>query len=125
MSPIGTNMQRWDVIEQGLQQFLNDPSVVAVRPQVGLGFFGATSNSVDPTECLSSTYAKPVVDIAPIATTGPEILQAMTVERAFLGGLSPWLPALQGSLIHAQNWQTANPNRMTVVVRFSVTHCGS
>ncbi len=83
---------------------------------MGLGFFGATGNPNDPTECVASTYATPKIGIAPIATTGPEILAAMTAEEALLGGQTPWMPSIQGSLMYAQSWQTANPTRMTVVV---------
>ena len=111
-----TSLQRWDVLEQGVQQYLNDTSVQAAAPRIGLGYFGITGNSNDPTECLASSYATPTIGIGPVATTGPEILDWYTNERALLGGLTPWFPALQGALTYAQNWQIANPNRMTVVV---------
>ncbi len=111
-----TTLERWDVLQQGVQQFVNDPSVQTKAPRVGLGFFGKTGNPNDPTECLPVSYATPQIEIASIATNGPLILQAVIDERALLGGQTPWFPALQGSLMHAQDWQTANPTRLTVVV---------
>ncbi len=117
VSPIqGTTFQSWDIVQQGLQLFFNTPSIQTAAPRVGLGFFGDTGNPNDPTECDPGTYAAPKIEIGPIATTGPEILQSLSDERALLGGATPWFPALQGSLIHAQGWQVANPTRMTAVV---------
>ena len=111
-----TALQRWDVIEQAVQQFVNDPNVQTMAPRVGLAFFGATGNPDDPTECDPATYAKPKIEFEPIATSGPKILQAVVDERALLGGQTPWMPSLEGALMHAQDWQTANPTRLTVVV---------
>jgi len=111
-----TAIQRWDVIQQGVQQFVNDPNVQTRAPRIGIAFFGATGNPNDPTECDPVTYTKPKIEIEPIAISGPKILQAVIDERAFLGGLTPWMPSLEGALVHAQDWQTANPTRKTVVV---------
>ena len=112
----GTAITRWDVLQSGVQSFINDPGVLAKAPQVGLGFFGATGNPDDPKECDPASYATPQIEIEAIATSGPKILAAVQKEAAYLGGKTPWFPALQGSLMHAQDWQTANPNRMTIVV---------
>lgn len=111
-----TSLQRWDVLQQGVQQFVNDSNVQAKAPRVGLGFFGATGNPQDPRECDPLTYATPTIEIEDIATSGPKILQAVVAERALLGGQTPWFPSIQGALMHAQDWQTANPSRLTVVV---------
>ena len=111
-----TALERWDVLQQGVQQFVNDPNVQAKAPRVGLAFFGATGNPNDPTECIPATYAVPKIEIAPIATNGPLILQAVIDERAYLGGQTPWMPAIQGALMHSQAWQIANPTRYTVAV---------
>lgn len=110
-----TILQRWDVLQQGLLAFLSDPNVLKREPRVGLGFFGKTDNSNDPAECDPNSYAQPQIELEPVATSGPKILQAVQAERNLLGGQTPWFPALQGSLMHAQSWQTANP-RLTVVV---------
>jgi len=111
-----TSLIRWDALQQGVNAFINDPLVVSKAPRVGLGFFGATGNPLDPSECDAMTYSKPLIEIENITTSGPKILQAITDERAILGGQTPWFPALQGALMHAQDWQMANPTRITVAV---------
>jgi hypothetical protein len=111
-----TALERWDVLQQGIQQFVNDPGVQTKAPRVGLAFFGATGNPADPTECDPVTYTKPKIEIEAIATSGPKILQAVIDERALLGGQTPWMPAIEGALMHSQTWQTANPTRLTVAV---------
>jgi hypothetical protein len=111
-----TSLIRWDVLQQGVSEFLNDPSVIAKKPRIGLGFFGNPGNPSDPAECNPATYAQPSIEIEDIATAAPKILQAVADERSLLGGQTPWFPALQGALMHAQDWHTANPNRITVVV---------
>lgn len=111
-----TSLTRWDVLEQGVQQFVTDPTVQAKAPRVGLAFFGKTGSSSDPTECDPNTYAQPQIEIDTLVTNGPKILDAVTAESAKLGGQTPTMAALQGALMHAQAWQVANPSRMTVVV---------
>ncbi len=111
-----TTLERWDALELGIQQFLSDPSVQAAAPRVGLAFFGATGNPNDPTECTATSYATPSIEIDSIATSGPKVSQALSNERTLLGGQTPWFPALEGALQHAQDWQSANPARTTIVV---------
>lgn len=113
-----TSLIRWDVLQQGVQQFVNSPAVIAKAPRVGLGFFSKTGNPNDPSECDPNAYAQPLIEMEPIVTGGPILQKAVIDERALLGGQTAWLPALQGALMHAQDWQsqTANLNRMTVVV---------
>jgi hypothetical protein len=112
----GTALTRWDVLQSGVQSFISDPGVLIKAPRVGLGFFGATGNPNDPKECDPTSYSTPQIEIEALATSGPKILAAVQKEASLLGGQTPWFPALQGSLMHAQDWQTANPNRMTIVV---------
>ena len=111
-----TALIRWDVLQQGVQQFVNDPNVQLKAPRVGLAFFGATGNPNDPTECDPVTYTKPKIEIEAIATSGPKILQAVIDERDLLGGQTPWMPSIEGALMHSQDWQTNNPARLTVAV---------
>ncbi len=117
LDPIqNSQLDRWDVLESGVEEFINDSSVQAKAPRVGLAFFGYTGNPNDPRECVASYYAQPIIEIGPLSTTGPQILEAVTDERQLLGGQTPMFPALQGALMHAQEWQTDNPTRLTVVV---------
>lgn len=111
-----TSLLRWDVLQQGVSAFINNSTVIAKGPRLGLRFFGATGNPNDPTECDAMTYAQPLIEIEDITTSGAKILSAITDERALLGGQTPWFPAIQGALMHAQNWQVANQTRITVAV---------
>ena len=111
-----TSIQRWDVLQSGVQSFISDPDVLKKAPRVGLQFFGATGNPNDPKECDPASYATPKIELEDIATSGPKILSAVQTEAAYLGGQTPWFPSLQGALMHAQDWQVAHPERMTVVV---------
>ena len=119
-----TSLIRWDVLEKGVDQFLNDPAVVAISadsnksPRVGLGFFSYSGNPDDPLECDPAAYEQPLIGMEAIATGGPKILNAIKDQRAYLGGQTAWFPALKGALMNAQDWksQPANSKRMTVVV---------
>jgi hypothetical protein len=122
-----TNIQRWDVLKSGLTAFINDPNVIKKAPRVGLGYFSATGNPNDPRECDPNSYAQPTIEMEPIATGGPKIIQSVTDEYALLGGQTATLQALWGALKHAQAWQVGNP-RMTVVVLVTdgyPTECGN
>ena len=110
----GAAITRWDVLQSGVQRFVTDPNVLAKAPRVGLQFFGATGDPNDARECDPLSYATPLIEIEDLKTSGQKILTA--VEQEALGGQTPWFPSLQGALMHAQDWQFANPNRMTVVV---------
>ena len=111
-----TTLERWDVIQQGIQTFVNSAAVQAAAPRVGLAFFGATGNPNDPTECNSSSYATPLIEIEALATSGSKITQALANESALLGGQTPWFPALEGALTHSQQWQVANRQRTAIAV---------
>jgi len=112
----GGAITRWDVLQSGVQTFINDPNILKKAPRVGLQFFGATGDPADPKECESQSYATPLLEIEDINTSGPKILAAVQNEASNLGGMTPWFPSLQGALMHAQEWHLANPKRMTIVV---------
>ena len=122
-----TSIQRWDVLRQGVTAFLGDANVIKKAPRVGLGYFSATGNPNDPRECNPASYATPTIEMEPIATGGPKIIQSITDEYSLLGGQTATLQALWGALQHAQSWQVGNP-RMTVVVLVTdgyPTECGN
>lgn len=119
--PNSTEPSRWKVLQQGLQTFLDKveamPSIL--RPRLGLGYFGykgTTTGAVDDPECLAATYATPKVGIQDYTTARPALTQSMTELGVALGGQTPWQPSLQGALQYAQQWQIANPMRVTVVL---------
>jgi hypothetical protein len=111
---------RWDILQQGLDQFLTDiaTNMPAVRqPRMGLQFFGNGSDeSIDPRECNPATYAAPKVPMGDFATAAAAIRTDMDAMGKNLGGQTPWQPALQGVLQYAQEWQVSHPERVTVVL---------
>jgi hypothetical protein len=103
-------------LRQGVERFLSDATLATNQPRVGFGYFGATGTPDDTAECLALTYAQPLLPIEELTTAAPEILKDMQDLQNNLGGLTPWLPALQGALEYAQSWQQANPSRVTALV---------
>jgi hypothetical protein len=123
----GTDMTRWQAVQQGMSQFLNDPSVQgSVNPiKVGIGFFSYAGTITNPMECEPATYANPATTggveidwVSASADAGPQpIIDAMNAKT--LGGQCATYPALKGALDHAaawQNTQNASNGRKTVVV---------
>lgn len=119
-----TDPSRWQVLQDGIQSLLTNPDFVKLQPRIGLGFFGATGNPDDPTECLASTYAVPDIEIEDLSTVSSKIFDRIAYIGTqnpdgtfpYLGGQTPWQPALWGALQHMQGWQNANPQRAAVVV---------
>jgi hypothetical protein len=115
---------RWQVLQSAVNAFMTNPDFVKQNPRVGFGYFGATGNPDDPTECLAATYAVPDIAIEGISTVSSKILSRIAEigtknpdgTYPFLGGQTPWQPSLWGALQYAQAWQQANPLRATVVV---------
>ena len=116
LNEVSPGLTRWDALRQGVEQFLSDSTLATSQPRVGFGYFGLTGNPDDPAECLAQTYAQPVLPIEELTTASPKIQKAMQDLQNDLGGLTPWLPALQGALEYTQSWQTANPSRVTALV---------
>jgi hypothetical protein len=79
----------------------------------------------DATSCDPGRYGTPAVEIQPIATG------INAIDQALMGklpeGLTPTVPALQGSLDHAREWALAHPDQ-TVAVLLATdglpTECG-
>jgi hypothetical protein len=79
----------------------------------------------DSTTCDPLRYGTPAVEIQPISTAITAIDQALMNKEP--EGLTPTVPALQGSLEHARQWQLAHPDQ-TVAVLLATdglpTECG-
>jgi hypothetical protein len=121
-----TGLNRWQVLNQGVSQFLNNSNVQqATSPiRVGIGFFSYSGSITNPLECEPSTYATPATTegveidwISASANASPQpILNAMANKA--LGGQTATYPALQGALDHAAAWQASQNainGRKTVV----------
>ena len=62
--------------------------------------------------CTPSDYAKPAVEIGPLATVASEISQAIGATGP--NGNTPTLAALAGAIEHAKEWATAHPQHVVV-----------
>jgi hypothetical protein len=106
---------RWADLTAAVQAFVEDPQVLAQGVRAGIQFFSQTGGyNNNATDCNSDVYATPAVEIAPLADNGPLIMQA--IANTFPSGETPSVPALQGAIQHAYDWQVANPIRQTVVL---------
>jgi hypothetical protein len=108
----GTNMTRWDALQQAVQEFVDSTTSTDVR--AGIGFFGVTGGSDDVIDCNEGNYSKPAVAIDTLDKSGPAIISAMA--NMVPGGLTPSGPALTGALDYAASWAKAHPGRATGVV---------
>ncbi|HET9932583.1 MAG TPA: vWA domain-containing protein [Polyangiaceae bacterium] len=103
---------RWDAIRAGLVDFVEKVKGQDVR--AGIGFFGASGVGEDSLDCDVTQYSTPKVPIGAIATTGPQIVDA--IDSTPPAGFTPTYPALDGALRYAKSWAMKNPGRRTVVV---------
>jgi hypothetical protein len=108
----GTTTTRWEALEQAVQDFAQSTQGSDIR--AGLGFFGITGAADDEIDCDESRYAKPVVPIDTLDTSGPAIISAMN--DMVPGGLTPSAPALSGALDYAASWAKDHPGRAMGVV---------
>ena len=81
------------------------------------GFAGCkqltTSYCSNKTQCTSSDYAKPAVEISTLGSPTP-IINSMNGQTP--NGQTPTAPALQGAIDHATAWAKAHPTHTVVVV---------
>jgi hypothetical protein len=106
---------RWDDLKAAVQAFVEDPEVIARDVYAGIQFFSQTGTYKDnATDCDPNVYATPAVEIAPVAESGPLIMQQF--DAWFPSGETPSVPALQGAIQHAYDWQLAHPIRQTIVL---------
>jgi hypothetical protein len=105
---------RWLDLKTAVEAFVTNPQVIAQDTHVGIQFFSLTGGFQNATDCVAGNYAVPAVEIGPLTTTGPPIVVA--IEAMFPSGETPSIPALQGAIQHAVQWQAAHPDRQTVVL---------
>lgn len=111
----GGQMTRWQALHKAVETFVSSGADGDIR--AGIGFFGVTGGNDPALDCDTSRYAKPKVEIGPLADVGPDLLAAM--DDVAPGGLTPAGPALTGALDHASAWAKENPGRVTAVVLVS------
>jgi hypothetical protein len=106
---------RWDDLKAAVQTFVQDPTVIAQDVYAGIQFFSQSGKYSDnDADCNPDLYAAPAVEIGPVADTGQLIMDQFNVW--FPSGETPSVPALQGAIQHAYEWQVAHPTRQTVVL---------
>jgi hypothetical protein len=105
---------RWNDLLTATEQFVVNPQVLAQDVRVGIQFFSLTGGFQNVTDCVPGNYATPAVEIGTLATTGPQIVTA--IQAMFPSGETPSIPALQGAIQHAVQWQARNPMRQTIVL---------
>ncbi len=109
-----TGSTRWLDLKTAVEAFVTNPQVIAQDVRVGIQFFSLTGGFQNATDCVAGNYAMPAVEIGPLSTTGLQIVAA--IEQMFPSGETPSIPALQGAIQHAVQWQARNPSRQTVVL---------
>jgi hypothetical protein len=106
---------RWQDLRAAVAAFVVDPTVLARGVRAGIQFFSQTGGfDNNDTDCNPEVYRTPVVEIAPLAESGPQIMAA--IDATFPSGETPSVPALQGAIEHAMDWQALNPIRQTIVL---------
>jgi hypothetical protein len=109
----GSGRNRWQALRAAVGAFVVDPSIQDIR--VGVQFFNLSGGADNATDCNANNYATPAVQVGPLSQTSQQILS--TMDALVLGGQTPSMPALQGAIWHAQDWQKRNtPGRRTIVL---------
>jgi hypothetical protein len=108
--PNGTTAQKWTLLVQAFNTFLNDPGSAGLG--AGIGYFPIPN--VDNSSCDAATYALPDVPIAPLPGNASAIVSSLNGHKP--GGQTPTVPALVGALDYAKSWAMAHPTHKVVVV---------
>jgi hypothetical protein len=122
---VGTST-KWGAVSSALSSFVGQPMD---GTSVGLQYFPQEDlTSWEGNACAASAYAKPEVEIGPLATTAPLIRSSIASQQLQSG--TPTTPALQGALDHARAWASdASHGGHAVVVVFATdgepTTCNS
>jgi hypothetical protein len=104
---------RWLDATAAIEQFVADPRVLARDVRVGIQFFGLTGGIDDAQACNASNYATPAVGIGSLPSVGPQI--AAAIGAVTPSGEAPSVPALQGGIRYASQWQAQNSSRLTIL----------
>jgi hypothetical protein len=110
-----SGMTRWEALHDAVSAYVAGAGTSDIG--TGIGFFAQTGSTNTSIECDVAGYAQPDVGIGPLATTGPQILDAM--DALTPGGLTPTVPALKGAIQYAQGWASDHPTRQAAVALVS------
>lgn len=109
----GTSILRWDVVQQGIGDFVAAASAMS---RVGLGFYGAYRESTNIPNCGIDGYISPAVSIDTPSTNETVIASHLAAMSSKLTFPATLYPALEGSLQYASTWQAAHLDHRTAVV---------
>jgi hypothetical protein len=105
---------RWRDLKAAVESFVVNPQVIAQDVHAGIQFFSLTGGFNNSTDCVAANYANPAVEIAPLTQNGQQIITA--IEGITPSGETPSIPALQGAVQHAVQWQARHLDRQTIVL---------
>ncbi len=99
----GSMVPWWLQVTQAFHDFLVDPGSAGIG--VGIQYFGR--------DCNPAFYATPKVEIAGLPGNVMPIEQSYPIIPI---ESTPTLPALQGAIMHARDWQNSHPDHKVVVL---------
>lgn len=106
---------RWDVLTAGMKALAESPDASTIGASIS--FFNLDGGGNETPNCVASNYETPVVDLGLLPVTGPQIVAKM--EALTPSGLTPTVPALEGTFRYAMKLKDADPVREKVVVMIS------
>lgn len=107
--------RRWDVLTAGMKALAESPDASTIGASIS--FFNLDGGGASDPNCVASNYETPVVPLGLLPETGPEIVAKM--EALTPSGLTPTVPALEGTFRYAMKLKDADPVREKVVVMIS------
>lgn len=102
---------RWEALTEALKGFVNSPEAEGLR--VGIQYFGLPADD-GTVSCDPNVYATPDVEIGELPGNATPLVESIDAHEP--SNFTPSVPALEGALMHAQQWAEDNPSRPTVVV---------
>jgi hypothetical protein len=103
---------RWEALRAAFSELAQTPQLSGLK--VGIQFFSLSGTANDTVDCNATNYATPAVPMGPLADVGDDILAAVT--NRLPGGLTPIVPAVQGSLTFARQWAQGGVDRAPAIV---------
>jgi hypothetical protein len=103
---------RWEALRAAFNDLAQAPRFSELN--AGIQFFSLSGAADDTVDCNATNYATPAVAIGPLADVGDDIVSAIT--NRMPGGLTPILPAMQGSLTCAGQWAQGGADAAAAIV---------
>jgi hypothetical protein len=102
-------VSRWEDLLTAIRSFVTDPEVIEKQVRLGVNFFSQTGGFVADMDCSVDRYAAfgdGGVEAASLADSGHAQAILDTMDAVVLGGGTPTMPALQGALAYAKDFET-------------------